>query len=68
MDSVNLKILQLMAVGLTQKDISEYLKKKGITPNSVSIIEKRLRSIKKEYNAKTLFHLALILKKKNIIK
>lgn len=57
-----------MAVGLTQKDISEYLKKKGITPNSVSIIEKRLRKIKEEYNAKTLFHLALTLKKKNIIK
>lgn len=68
MDSVNLKILELLALGLNQKDISQYLKKKGITPNSVSIIEKRLRKIKEEYNAKTLFHLALILKKKNTIK
>ena len=67
MDSVNLKILQLMAIGLTQKDISEYLKKKGITPNSVSIIEKRLKKLKNEYKAKSLFHLAVILKNKSII-
>ena len=66
MDEIDKKIIKLLGIGLSQSDISSHLKKKGVTPNSVSIIEKRLRKIKKLYKAKTLFHLAVILKRKRI--
>lgn len=56
-------IIKYLKVGLTQKEISEELVKKGIKPNSVSYIEKEIRKIKKQYNAKTIFHLGYILGK-----
>jgi len=60
-------ILQSLSAGLTQSEISEHFKKMGITPNSVSIIEKRINKMKKEYRANSLFHLALIVKRKGLI-
>ncbi|PKH52418.1 hypothetical protein CXF68_17725 [Tenacibaculum sp. Bg11-29] len=67
MDDINQQIVKLLSLGMTQKDVSNHLKEKGVTPCSLSIIEKRLKLMKKEYKAKTLFHLAIILKKKKII-
>lgn len=67
MDDFEKEVITLMSNGFNQKEISNDLKKKGITPNSVSIIEKRLRALKEMHKANTLFHLALILKRKNLI-
>lgn len=67
MEEINLKIVKLLAKGYKQNEISDYLKKNDIEPNSVSIIEKRLRKLKKAYKAKTNFHLAVILTKGEII-
>lgn len=67
MDYIETEILKNLSIGLSQTDISNQLKKKGITPNSVSMIEKKIREIKKTYKAKNLFHLAIILKNKNLI-
>ncbi|CAL2091932.1 conserved hypothetical protein [Tenacibaculum sp. 190524A05c] len=67
MDKINLKIVKLLSQGMNQKEISEHFKKEGITPNSLSIIEKRLKKIREVYKAKTLFHLALILREESII-
>ncbi len=67
MDDINQKIVKLLSLGMTQKDVSNHLNKKGVTPCSLSIIEKRLKRMKKEYKAKTLFHLAIILERKKII-
>lgn len=53
-----------MSVGLTQDEIVEHFKLQNIKPNSKSIIEKTIKKMKVEHNAKTLFHLAVILKKK----
>jgi len=60
-------ILQSLAGGLEQKEIHLHFKKMGITPNSISIIEKRIKGLKLEHKANTLFQLALIVKRKNII-
>ena len=61
-------IIQELAKGRTQYEISETLKKKNIKPNSTSLIEKRLKAIRAEYKAYTNFHLAVILCRKKIIK
>lgn len=55
------KIITLLKEGYTQKEISDILKKEEIKPNSLSIIEKYLKEIRKIYKAKTMFHLAFIL-------
>lgn len=58
---VNLKILNLLKKGYAQSEIADILKKEGIVPNSLSSVEKKLNQLKKDYKAKTLFHLAVIL-------
>lgn len=60
-------IAQSLAAGLTQSEISLLFKKQNITPNSVSIIEKKIKRMKEEHKANTLFHLAVILRKKGFI-
>lgn len=55
--NINLVILKLMSEGMTQKEISEYLKRKGIKPNSFSIIDKRLKAMRKELKCKTVFQM-----------
>lgn len=67
MDEIDLQIVKAMAKGMKQYDIAQHFKTKGITPNSVSIIEKRLRKVREEYHAKTNFHLAVILKGRGLI-
>ncbi len=67
MDDLNQQIIKLLSLGMTQKEVSNHLKKKGFMPCSLSIIEKRLKQMRAEYKAKTLFHLAIILERKKII-
>lgn len=67
MDEIDLQIVQCMAKGMKQSDVANHFKKIGVTPNSLSIIEKRLRRVREEYHAKTNFHLAIILKSRNIL-
>lgn len=62
-----IQILQALSAGLTQTQVSEHFKKMAITPNSVSIIEKTINKMKKEYRAGNLFQLALIVKRKGLI-
>lgn len=64
---IEVMILQSLAAGLSQKEVHEHLDKMGIKPNSVSYIEKAINKMKKEYRAGSLFHLALIVKRKGII-
>jgi Mg2+/Co2+ transporter CorC len=60
-------ILKYLSEGKTQCEISELLKASNITPNSLSHIEKTLKEIRQQYNAKTIFHLAVILCKNNLL-
>lgn len=56
-------VIMLLKIGLTQKEISEELKKNGIEPNGLSSIEKEVKKIRNKYGAKTLFHLGYLLGK-----
>ncbi|WP_289552808.1 hypothetical protein [Olivibacter sp. 47] len=47
--------------GKTQKEISIILKEQGVKPYSLSSIEKELKMIREWYDAKTMFHLGVIL-------
>lgn len=51
----------MLKEGYSQQQISDKFKEQNIKPNSLSIIEKYVKDIKALYNAKTLFHLAIIL-------
>ncbi len=60
-------IIKEFSKGKKYEEISKFLKLKGIYPNSLRTVEERIRLLKKTYRAKTLFHLAIILKSNNII-
>lgn len=57
------ELIKLLKKGLTQQEISKELEKRGVVPNSVSSIEKELKKIRKEFGAKTHFHLGYLLGK-----
>lgn len=54
-------IIKSLKEGLNQKEISLKLMELDLKPNSLSSVEKYLNAIKKEYGAKTMFHLGYIL-------
>ena len=54
-------------IGKTLDEISIILKIKNISPNSVSSLEKKLKQIKVERNAKSMLHLGVILSKEKKI-
>lgn len=60
-------ILFLLSEGLNQQKTHEYMKDNGYKPNSVSYIEKALNRLRKDFEAGSNFHLALIMHKKGII-
>jgi DNA-binding NarL/FixJ family response regulator len=55
-------LISSLSKGLLQEAISEKLKIKGITPSSVSAIEKRLKLLKDHFNANNPAHLVAISK------
>lgn len=65
--NVNIEILKLLSKGMTQKEISEHFKSKGISPNSCSIIDKRLKAMRKELKCKTVFQLMYKVAKMKIV-
>lgn len=58
-------VIMLLKIGLTQKEISEELKKNNIKPNGLSSIEKEVKKIRTKYGAKTLVHLGYLLGKED---
>lgn len=54
-------IIKYLKEGLNQKEISLKLIELDLKPNSLSSVEKYLNNMKKEYGAKTMFHLGYIL-------
>lgn len=59
-------IIEALSAGLTQYEISELFKSRSIKPNGLRTIEDRINVIKAEHKANTLFHLAVILKRKGL--
>lgn len=54
---VDTEILRLLSEGLTQKEVSENFKKRGIKPNSNSSIDSRISNIKIDLDCKTIAQL-----------
>lgn len=67
MEKRDLLILKYLSKGVKISEMSELMKSKPEIAISKSSIEKRLNAIRKQYKAKTLFHLAVILKDENLI-
>ena len=63
----DLYLIQLIAEGGQQSDISKHLRQSNIYPNSVSSIEKRLNFLKDQFLAKNTTHLVSILKDHKLI-
>ena len=61
-ESYDIKILQLLAKGLSQQEISLNFKENNIKPASVSAIEKRIGDLKSEFKANNSIHLVSIAK------
>lgn len=62
-----INILNYISHGFTQDEIQDKLKEKRISPNSKSAIEKRLKELRDQFNARTTPHLIGIVKDLNLI-
>lgn len=67
LDRTNKKILRLLAKGRTQAQIAEEMTRTRYEEISLSSVEKRIKALKAHYKAKSLFHLAVILKDAGIL-
>ncbi|MDX1752158.1 MAG: response regulator [Salinimicrobium sediminis] len=63
----DMELLTAIATGLTQEEIQDSFKKRDISPNSKSSIEKRLKELREEFAANTTPHLIGILKDLKIL-
>lgn len=66
-DEFDIQLINLLSKGWSQDDISEDLKKKNISPNSLSTIEKRLNKLKVQFKANNTIHLVAITKDLGLI-
>lgn len=62
-----MELLKSIATGYTQDEIEGDFKTRGITPNSRSSIEKRLKELREDFGANTTPHLVGILKDLKLI-
>ncbi|MBD8081489.1 hypothetical protein [Chryseobacterium caseinilyticum] len=67
MEKRDLLIVKYLANGYKVLEISDLMAKHHSVKISESMIEKRLRIIRKQYNATTLFQLGVVLKENNLI-
>ncbi|WP_262733876.1 response regulator transcription factor [Gaetbulibacter sp. NE] len=66
-DEFDIQLINLLSKGWSQDDISEDLKTKNISPNSLSTIEKRLNKLKVQFKANNTIHLVAITKDLGLI-
>ncbi|WP_296315187.1 DNA-binding response regulator [Winogradskyella sp. UBA3174] len=66
-DDFDVELLNLLAKGLSQDEISSDLKANGISPSSVSTIEKRLNKLREQFKANNAIHLVATTKDLGII-
>ena len=66
-DHFDIQLLQHLARGYSQDDISLYFSKKGIKPNSRSALEKRIAHLKDQFKANNVVHLIAISKDLGIV-
>lgn len=66
-DDFDIELVKLLSNGLSQDEISIHLKKRNITPSSLSSIEKRLNKLRIQFKANNAIHLVAIVKDLGII-
>ncbi|NIK93085.1 response regulator transcription factor [Mangrovimonas sp. CR14] len=66
-DDFDIELLRQLSFGLSQNDISDYLKKKNMTPSSLSSIEKRISKLRVQFKANNVIHLVAISKDLGLI-
>lgn len=66
-EDYDVELIKYLSTGLTQDEISLYFKKKGMSPCSISSIEKRINRLKIFFKAKNAIHLIAISKDMGII-
>lgn len=67
MEKRDLMIVKYLSKGFKITEIKDQIEQDHAIIMSESLIEKRLSLIRKQYQAKTLFHLAIILKNEKVI-
>ena len=67
LDELEIKLLTYISRGLTQDEIQDKFKEEHICPSSKSAIEKRLKDLRDNFNAKTTAHLIGIVKDLKLI-
>lgn len=67
MENRDLLIIKYLSEGYKVTQVSEQLSTHHSITISESLIEKRLSALRKQYQAKTLFHLGVLLTKEKII-
>ncbi|CAN5201673.1 hypothetical protein BH23BAC2_BH23BAC2_17030 [soil metagenome] len=67
LDTFEVSLLKHISNGLTYDEIQEKFKTQNISPNSKSAIEKRLKELRENFNAKTTPHLIGIVKDLKLI-
>lgn len=63
----DLEMLELLAKGYSQDDISKYFKSKNVIPNSLSSVEKRLNKLRIQFHATNAVQLVVIAKDMGLI-
>ena len=66
-DDFDIALLNRLAKGLSQEEISCDFKTNGISPNSLSTIEKRLNKLRSQFKANNVIHLVAITKDLGVI-
>jgi DNA-binding NarL/FixJ family response regulator len=66
-DDFDISLISHISKGLVQDEISQIYKESGITPSSLSSIEKRLNKLKIQFNAKNTTHLVATAKDLGLI-
>ncbi|MDO7172676.1 DNA-binding response regulator [Mariniflexile sp. AS56] len=66
-DNFDIELVRQLSKGLSQDEISKYLKTQHISPNSLSSIEKRLNKLRVQFKANNAIHLVAIVKDLGLI-
>lgn len=66
-DDFDISLISYISQGLVQDEISQIYKQNGITPSSLSSIEKRLNKLKVQFNVKNTTHLVATAKDLGLI-
>jgi DNA-binding NarL/FixJ family response regulator len=66
-DDFDIELLKQLSLGLSQDDISSYLKNNNISPFSLSSVEKKINKLKIQFGANNAIHLVAISKDLGLI-